>query len=253
MGLDVQIITGPPTSKVSKTKAEAKLRSHPAFPKGASFELSEVEGRWVAAIAKVAGPDDAPPFGGPSEGPAEAEEAPKLPEGPEDSGDESEEKPEKSEDKGEDKGEKGGLEAQVAHLTELLTKVVDALGLGEPEGSPVPDEIPHEGPPAPPPGVAPDGKTHTVHERSMKPGETPPGATPVGAPAFAKVDDSHPWKGVLGKKRTFTLEEPIGDQKLSDVRQEILALANGTGYEIRQLTEGQLDGQRTAKVLMQKV
>jgi hypothetical protein len=47
----VQIIVGPPTSKVAKADAEAKLIAHPQFPKEADFTLEEVEGRWIAAIA----------------------------------------------------------------------------------------------------------------------------------------------------------------------------------------------------------
>jgi hypothetical protein len=107
------------------------------------------------------------------------------------------------------------VEHQLAQLTDMLTKITDALGLSDPSGmvpgmddGAVPPPGGPEGPPGlggPPgagpdkPGVGSDNKMHTVHERSLKPGEAPPGTTPVGAPAFAsvKVDNNHPWKAAI--------------------------------------------------------
>lgn len=266
----VTIITGPPTSKVSKADAEAKLLQHPSFPKGSSYTLDEVEGRWIAAIApKVA----APPFAeeGGDAAPASESDSP-FPSDDGASADKSdgEDKPSddgppKEDGPKDDKGEGGekGLEAQVHHLVEMLTKITDALGLGGPEASPVPGEdAPHEGPPAPPgdhnpaaPGTQlADNKTHTVHERALKPGESPPGTTPIGAPAFAstKVAANHPWADVIGVKRSFVVEEPIGDAKLAAVEAELRGLAQGTGYSLKQLVEGSRDGVRTAKALISK-
>jgi hypothetical protein len=265
----VQIITGPPTSKVSKADAEAKLIAHPQFPKNADFTLEEVEGRWIAAIAAKTADgnpfaDNAAPEGG---GGPPAAEGPPSPDGPPEGDDgagsdhaDGEDKPE-----GKEKGdkEKGGEKSEIAHLTQLVTLLVQALGLDPNGASPVPgvddphggpDGLPSEegGPSEGPPEPGSDNKTHTVHERALKPGEAPPGSTPVGAPAFASVADDHPWKGVLGQKRTFKVEEEIGDQPLSSVHAELSQLANGTGYRVAQLTEGQQDGRRVARALISR-
>lgn len=262
MKTKIEIIKGPPTSKVTKEAAERQLLAHPQFPKGASYTLDDVEGRWIAAISKVAGPpafaDDeggespAPESDGPPSDDAPSDEGPDLGPPDDDEGP-SEEKGEKKEEK----GEKGELN----EIKELLTVLLTALGLspGGPEDSPVPgpDGAGPDGPPGPPPGGpegGPDGgheKQVVRHERSLKPGESAPGTTPVGAPSFSSVSDDHPWKAIIGKKRTFPVEEEIGDATLASVRSELSKLAKGTGYEIKQLREGRTsDGRRTAKALI---
>lgn len=261
----VQIIAGPLTSKVSKADAEAKLTQHPQFPKEADFVLEEVEGRWVAAIApKVA---EGNPFGGGGEdaGGPPSPDGPPTPEGPEGDSGESpdgsgDEKPEGEDKPKDEKGEKGGEKSEIAHLTQLVTLLVQALGLDPSGANPAPGvDDPHGGPPSEeggphegPPGPGADDKTHTVHERALKPGEAPPGSTPVGAPAFASVADDHPWKGVLGKKRTFKVEEEIGDQTLASVHSELKQLAEGTGYRVAQLQEARQDGRRVARALISR-
>lgn len=261
-----RIITGPPVDKVSREEAEAKLKAHPQFPKNASFALENVEGRWIAAITepveKTAAPPDAFEDGGGAgdtpAGPPEPSEAPKGPdetpsdEAPDDAGD-GEDKP-KGEKK--EKGEKGELN----EIKELLTTLVTALGLAPAPDSPVPGL--DEGPPPPPPGDSPaapdspggDGKTHTVHERALKPGEAPPGTTPIGSPAFANVRDDHPWKQLLasGEVKDFKLAEVIDeDEKMSDIITELRGLATEAGVKLEQVTEGRNDsGQRIAKALV---
>jgi hypothetical protein len=253
------IITGPLTDKVSKEEAASTLVRHPQFPKNASYTLEEVEGRWIAAFTpKEAAPPEAfADGGGPGDtpaGPPEPGEAPKGPplddEAPDDEPSEDEKPKGDKNDKG--KGEKGEL----GEIKELLTLLVTALGLGAgPEDSPIPGA--DEGPPPPPPGVPPDApggdnKTHTVHERALKPGEAPPGTTPIGSPSFAHVREDHPWKDILGVKRTFKLEEPIGDEPISSVAAELHALAAETrGYKVEQLREGRDgSGQRIARALI---
>lgn len=268
MKLQAKIVTGPETSKVSKEDAEKQLRSHPAFPKSAAVELEEVEGRWVAAIAtatKEAGPfppsdDEGPPAEEKPE--AFSEDGPPSDDGDGDSDDGGEAPDFGGEDKPEGDGEKKEKgEKGLDEVLHLLTTLLTALGI-HPEGpdSLIPGE---EGPPAPPGGDVPppgppaagpdDGKHHTVHERSLKPGESPPGSTPIGAPSFAavKVADDHPWRDAIGVKRSFPVEEPIGDASLADVKAELDSLAEGTGYSVKQLVEGKTsDGQRTAKALI---
>jgi hypothetical protein len=274
MKLEAKIVTGPESSKVSKEMAEKQLRSHPAFPKGAAVELEEVEGRWIAAIASVK--EGEFPFEPSEEGPSDDKPEPPVSEdGPSEeapeSDDEGSEDHEKSETPGEEKKEHGkdkkGEGGEIEHLVHLVTTLLTALGIN-PEGA-GDSHVPglDEGPPAPPGGDIPggppsgppvpsegDGKNHTVHERSLKPGEAPPGSTPIGSPAFAstKIAEDHPWANAIGVKRSFPVEEVIDeDQSLADVKAELDAIAAGTGYEVKQLVEGRNKaGQRTAKALI---
>lgn len=258
--MEIRIIKGPPVARMSRTAAEKKLQEHPAMKDVESFELRDVEGTWVAAVVlskeaskhsappPFAPPEEAPVDGPPTDGPP-SEEGPPEEGPPADEGDE--EKP-----KGEEKGEgKKGLEHQVEALTHMLTKLMDALGLSDPAGPEGP--MGHEGDPsAPPMEGAPDtagsdGKTHTVHERALKPGEAPPGTLPVGSPTFASVQPNHPWKDYVGVKRSFTLEEPIGDRTMASVRDELNTIAKGTGYSIKRAKEGLRDGVRVARVIVQ--
>lgn len=246
------IIVGPPTSKTSRKEAESKLIAHPAFPKKAEYELDEVEGRWIAAIVQSAPPAflDGGGAGETPDGPPKPDEAPEGPPSDEIPEEESpdEDKPKDDEPKGEK-----GLEGAIKHLVEILTPIAEALGGGlGPDASPVPGD---DGPPPPPPGAGPpdDGPNKIRHERSLKPGEAPPGTTPIGAPSFASVRADHPWKDILGKKKTFKLEEPISeDEKLSSINAELQSLAAETqGYKIEQLTEARSsDGQRIARALV---
>jgi hypothetical protein len=275
------IIPGPPVTQLAKEAAVDLLKSHPRFPKNASFTVEEIDGRWVAAYAE----DDltkqsAPPFGGgeggppaPDAGPPAPEEGPPSEEAPPSDDEGGEEGPPKEEGEGEkgegkEHGEKG-VEAQLHAVTEMLHTIVTALGLdvgagdsmipGE-EGSQhapgpsSPDSVSPAGPDTDPNASGsqgPDGKTHTVHERALKPGEAQPGSTPIGAPAFASVSDDHPWKEVIGKVRSFSTEEVIDeDATMATVAAELNRLAEGTGYRVEQLREARENGQRVAKALL---
>lgn len=267
MELDLHIVKGPPVAKVSRVAAERKLAEHPEVQRAAEWKLREIEGIWVAAVAvpRTAGVKTAspPPFAPaeeapPSEGPPAPTDGPPSDEGdaPDDNempGDE--EKPEGDEGKGEEKG-KGGVEHQVEMLTHMMHELMSALGLGAPAGPPE-GPMGHEDPgAAPPPPSADasggDGKSHTVHERALKPGEAPPGTLPVGSPTFASTHPDHPWSGIVGKKRSFTLEEAIGNKTMAAVRAELSALAAGTGYSVKRAKEGvNEDGVRVARVIVQ--
>jgi hypothetical protein len=229
---NIQIIAGPFTAQASREEAETGLKQHPQFPKNASYKLDALEGRWVAAISspskKQAGPFDEEPVvpdeGGDPAGDFEVDDV-------------IEDDSELSEDLGED-GEESDTD-KINHLTELVEKMVDALGLsdeGEGEETPVPEEdMMEEPPPAPP---APAGPA--------------PEPTAVGAPAFSNVQvpSDHPWKSVIGKVRSFNVEEPIGEAKMAQVHKELSKLGSPFGYAISQLTESERNGQRTAKAII---
>ena len=229
----VSIIPGPLTSKVSKEDAEDKLTNNPRFPKDSSYTLDEVEGRWVAAIVEADGPPP-PPLDTPEDF-ASLDDTP-------------EETPEKPKDEKEDKDKDKSIEDKVEHLTDLLTKVVDALGLGDKPEKPAED--------APPSPDSPEDdahhKDHLIHERALKPGEAPPGTTPVGAPAFSNVREDHPWKNVAGQAATFTVEDEVGNTPLSEVQGELKALASEIGYTVKQVRHSEDNGTYKVAALISK-
>lgn len=268
MSIEVEFLPGPLTSAMPRTSAERAISQHPAIREGAKYALEQMDGRWVAAIVHTAGE---PPFGG--GGPADAEEeapAPKS-EGPDDaepsegpdvpkpdSAGGGEEGPPKHEDgKG---GDKGG---DLHQLMQMLQQVMEALGLpvgmgdsmvpGADEGSMPPPAGPPHGPGGPMPGGPPHqpgdvATQHVVHERVTKPGETPPGGTPVGAPAFASVRSDHPWAHIAGKVASFDVTSEIGDTPLNEINSELQALASELpGYKVARLREDRDNhGQRVA-------
>lgn len=106
-------------------------------------------------------------------------------------------KPSKSDGDKPEGGKGGGVEEQILHLVQQILHAVqpgggvgnDASGLA-PGGPPPPPPGP-SGPPGPggPPGAgAPGGKPKSMFPpKALKPGDTPPGGTPIGAPAFASA------------------------------------------------------------------
>ena len=263
MELETHIIKGPPVARITRTAAEAKLKEMPEVANATSYNLREIEGIWVAAVTvpKVAGDltkESAPPPFAPPEADAPAEDGPAPDDGAGADNADGEPKPSDEGDGegGEEKGGEKSLEHQVEALTHMLGTLMEALGLGDPGAE---GPMGHEGEPGPPgpdmggpdAGAGPPDKHHQIHERAMKPGEAPPGTTPIGSPAFASVQPDHPWAGVIGKKRTFTLEEPIGDRTMASVREELNQIAAGTGYSIKRAKEGVKDNIRVARVIVQ--
>lgn len=213
---------------LSQEQALLALQSQPEFTPGTRIaSIRRKENYWVASILqpKVAAPPPAFADDGESDGPpvddAPSDEAPDD-EAPTDEpdGDEGldiDGPPSDDEGKPKDKkGEKGDKEGEILSL---LHTIIDALGLDAgPEGMGGPDALgpdaggpaappaPHHGPGAggPPkgPGAGPG--------RPMKPGEAPPGATPVGAPAFASVADqiTAQMRPLVGRSAQITLKAP---------------------------------------------
>jgi hypothetical protein len=271
METEIQIVPGPSSTRLTKEAAAEGLVKMPGFPKGASYTLKDVDGRWFAAVVvpkeltKESAPfppgGDGPPSGPPTGGPDE-ESGPPSEDGP--PTDEGEDKPKGDDDKSSEGAPKEdgklSLEHQLANLTDMLTKITDALGLSSPADGmvPGPDDgavPPPDGPPGlgggedgvPKPGEGPDGKTHTVHERSLKPNEAPPGTTPVGAPAFGSVQEDHPWKAAIeAGVKEFEVESAIGDQPIATVAHELKTLAAPYGYVVTDLAPSGGGNSRTA-------
>jgi hypothetical protein len=271
MAFDIKIVRGPQVVQgFSKEAAAEKLVALPGFPANAQYTIEEINGQYIAAVVspKTAefppSPDD--------------ESGPPAPEGPP-SDDSEESGPPKSDEEKKDDGPpssegapkeegKQSVDHQLANLTDMLTKITDALGLSTPADSMVPgaDEGPPGlGPDGPPPGleegtgedpsmgkkpgIGSDNKMHTVHERSLKPGEAPPGTTPVGAPSFAsvRVEDGHPWKDAIeAGVKEIEVESVIGNSSISTVAAELKGYAEPYGYIVTDLAPKGAGDQRTA-------
>lgn len=275
MDTEIKIVRGPSSTRLAKEAAASELEKQPGFPEGASYTIEEIDGRWIAAVVM---PKEAAPFppGGGDEAPSGPPSGPPSDDSesgpPSDEGDEKPEGEKKDEggdepsSEGPPKQEHGGVEHMLANLTDMLTKITDALGLSTPadgmipgadDGAvPPPGGPPHGGPSAPgdsdpstPGKQGPDGKIHTVHERSLKPGEAPPGTTPVGAPAFAsvQVEDGHPWKDAIESNvKEFEVESDIGDAAISTVAAELRQLAEPYGYQVTDIAPNGVGTSRTA-------
>jgi hypothetical protein len=266
MEFDIKIVRGPQVVEgFSKEAAADQLEKLPGFPPDATYEIEEIDGRYVAAVVipKTAAPfppnsDDSSSDGPPSDS---EESGPPKPDSKDDSGDDKgEDGPPSSEGAPKEEG-KVSVEHQLANLTDMLTKITDALGLSTPADSMIPGVDDPMGPPpglpgegtdpamGKKPGVGSDNKMHTVHERSLKPGEAPPGTTPVGAPAFAsvQVEDGHPWKAAIESgSKEIEVESPIGDTPISVVAAELKSLAEPYGYIVTDLAPSGSGTSRTA-------
>lgn len=274
---NVEFIPGPSATSVSREDAEAGL-VRIAKKRGAeSYAIEQMGGRWVAALVTADSP-----FGGPSDqdeespapkgdGPAESTPAPFGDDADtgEDTGDDAPEGLDDSEGPDTDADKKDLKEDkkeghELKQLTDLLHSIADFLGVPThgAEDSPVPgpdgDVPPPPGPPGaggppggPAPSVDPEGKEHIVHERALKPGETPPGAAPVGAPAFASVREDHPWAHLAGKTASFRAALPLDDNtSIVEATKQAAALADEIGYNHKVTESVDDNGNRIAVALI---
>jgi hypothetical protein len=280
----IRFAQGPSSKLMTQEEALEKLTSHPDFPKGAEVAVINTGGRWLAAISESDWKTADNPFGGPPDeekGDSGEPDGPPAPDkgsvdtdGDGDTGGDSDGDgdgpPKGDEHKEHGEGDKGGDKAVLHELLGIVTQMAQALGIappGGPEEGMVPGaEGPEGGDMAPPPpgppgpphghgGPPPGGADQTVqHQRALKPGEAPPGTTPVGAPAFAStsVPDDHPWKDQIGKTATFTVKHVIPeDYSLAKVNSELTRVAYGTGFKVKQIGEAQDEhGRRIAKALI---
>jgi hypothetical protein len=279
MSSTVQIIPGPSTSEVTRSRAEAGLKQIASRRQASTYTIDEVDGNWVGALVfetatKVS---DGNPFGGGGEEEAPSPDpgagAPSA--GPDDDADSSDGPPPSDggsdgpPSDGDDKGKKDkkGESGEIKQVLDALHAIADALGVplatdgmvpgaddgtGGPPGGPggPPPGPPGLGGPAgpPPPGGPPGAAAPPGH--SMKPGMTPPGGTPVGAPAFASVRPDHPWAHVAGKLPHFRAAVQIGEQPMEQVVSSISELAREIGYQAKVRESRDDDGNRIAVALL---
>jgi hypothetical protein len=268
--------TGPKINTMTREAAIEAAKTSPQFPKGADdITVEELDGHWVAAIHVADSP-----FGGPadetddgpgpkSEGPGDTKpdnDGPPKDESSDDNDgdDEDNDGPPHKEPDGDEHG-KGSESHEIKALFDLVNQIAVALGIPDLGGeSPVPGEEPSEGPPGPdaggPPGAgAPPAPEEVHHEKALKPGEVPPGQTPVGAPAFSSTNpiiargEKHPWEGLIGVAATFEVEERVPDHySAADVDAELSEVAYGTGFKVKQaqIWTDEHTGHRIAKALI---
>lgn len=169
---------------LSQERALRSLQDHKDFVDGTKIAGIRREGQvWVAKILEpvTAAEDDLPSDDDVEIGPPPSEDKPEPP------------KPEPSED--EEKVEEGKEhenkeEGKLNHIEGLLKKIVDALGIDDGEDGGLP-----KGPPddlsmdmGPGPGGPPGGPADRLPKKEkLKPGDVPPGVTPIGAPSFSSV------------------------------------------------------------------
>lgn len=271
----IYFATGPKVETMTREAALAAAKESPQFPKDADdITIEELDGHWVAAIHVADNP-----FGGPadetsdapgpkSEGPGDTKPddgPPKDDDGDSDDGGSDDGPPHKEPDG--DEG-KGGEKHEIGALLDLVTQIATALGIQPPgaEGGMVPGEEPPMGPPGPdagppaPPGAGgPPAPDKLQHEKALKPGEVPPGQTPVGAPAFSHINpiiargEKHPWEPLIGVAATFEVEERVPDHyAAADVDEELREVAYGTGFKVKQtqVYTDEKTGHRIAKALI---
>lgn len=177
---------------LSQERALISLQEHPDFRPGTKIAGLKREGqRWVATLIepKTSADDE---DGDPE--PKNETGEPVIPDIAEDVDDEKDSEsdgPDSPLDKiGEPKEHIESEEETLGQIKSLLEKVIDALGIdaGEDGGLPKgPDEIApplDAAPPPPKPAPKPDRPN-----QKLKPGDVPPGGTPLGAPAFSSIQE----------------------------------------------------------------
>lgn len=136
----------------------------------------------------------------------------------------------------------------------LLKQILHALqgGAGPDSGMGGPDGPHGAGPDGPPPGGS-GGKAPVPHP--LKPGETPPGRTPINAPAFSKVQLNERVAAVSKRARTIVIsrnyETPHANNEEREARfKDTVAgareVAAANGYKLKQ---GRFEGDRSIKIL----
>lgn len=194
---------------LNQSEALIGLQTHPTWKQGSLVKSLRKRGNvWVAEVLEPKTAEFPPgeDEGGGSDTPPKddkpKDDAPSDDEGSSDGPPGADGPPTPGDKPGEDKGPeagKGNTEEQILHvLTQLLHAVQgggtlngpgpdDALGPDPLAGGGPPPPKGPAGPPGPPGAGGPPGAKAPKGPPAMKPGMTPPGGTPVGAPAFASV------------------------------------------------------------------
>lgn len=252
--------------RMSKEEAEASLLHQ--FPGSEVLDLNRRGDKWAATLLMPhnaefppsdEGGDDSgeeskpkekdsegSSEGGSSEGPPKADKSPSGEEGPEGHG-----------------GPGGGIEHAVAELTSLVHMIADSMGILPPPAVPGADDMGMGGgmggPPAPPhgPPMGPEGgggghiqpgggPQEIVHKTKLRPGETPPGVTPIGSPAFSSVQSSQ-----LQRMASFDAFDDTPHKTIKEAKDELEAIYGPYGFKVRQIKRVE-NGRRLAAKLSRR-
>jgi hypothetical protein len=225
-----------PAKGMTREAAVDSIRSSTQFADGTEIlDIKRRGDKWVATLLEPhtaefpPPPDDSEDNGGPpkaeksessdsdsdSKGPPDGDKGPKPPEG--------------------DKGPSG----EMAMMMDLMMAIADKLGVvpgaAAPgaEDSPMPGEVPPP-PPGPPgpsaggPAGGPPGHQEIVHKTKLKPGDTPPGVTPIGAPAFASTNQ-------LSRMASFDAFDDTPGKSIKQAKDELEAIYGPHGFKVRQI------------------
>lgn len=141
---------------------------------------------------------------------------------------------------------KGGEKAELSAVLDILSLIADKLGVGP--GAMAPggeDPMMGGGPPPPPPPGPPMGgpaQMDVRHKTKMKPGDAPPGSTPIGAPAFAST---------LARLASFDAFDDTPGKSIKTAKEELESLYGPHGFQVRQIKRVE-NGKRLAAKLTRR-
>jgi hypothetical protein len=228
-------------SAIRLSKDEAKASIARQFKDSELLELRRRGDKWVATLlmpkkAEFPPSDDddteekkPPKDDSESLDDGPSDDSPFPPEPDDDAGEGGPEGP------GEGKGEKPEI-AALHELTSLVHAIADKLGIvpmggeapGAMDGAPLP---PPPGPPGPEgPGGGGPAPQEVIHRTKLKPGEAPPGATPIGSPAFAHVEAAQ-----LARMQSFDAFDDTPNKTIKQARAELEKLYSPHGFRVRQI------------------
>lgn len=214
------------------SREDAKLSLEKQFEGTELLDIKRRGDKWVATLLEpktaefppkdeeTDSEESAPPK---DEGGSEENESPPSP----DEGGDSDGPP-----KGPPK-EKGGEKVELSALLDLVSQIADKLGIIPGGAVPGAEDPMAAGPPVPPPpgppsphgGVGGEGHQEIVHRTKMKPGDTPPGVTPIGSPAFAS----------LSRMASFDAFDDTPGKSIKEAHAELQALYGPYGFQVRQI------------------
>ena len=216
-----------PAKGRTREAAIQSIKESPQFPDGTEIlDIKRRGDKWIATLLEPHTAEFPPPSDDEESGPPTDEGPPKA---------------EKSES-GDGDSDSKGPSGEMAMMMDLMMAIADKLGVvpgpAAPgaEDSPVPGEAPPPppGPPAPaggPPGAGggPPGHQEIVHKTKLKPGDTPPGVTPIGAPAFASVSND------LSRMASFDAFDDTPGKSIKQAKDELEAIYGPHGFKVRQI------------------
>jgi hypothetical protein len=220
-------------------RADAKRSLESQFKDSEVLELNRSGDKWVATLlepktAEFPPPKDDDETSAPPEAKDDSEES-DTPDGPP-----KDDAPEEGDGPPKPEGPKGE-KAEITALLDLVHQIADKLGImpgpaapGAEDG-PLPDG-PMPPPPGPPgiphdPGVGGEGHQEIVHRTKLKPGDTPPGVTPIGTPAFASTHEA----STLSRMASFDAFDDTPNKSIREAKAELEALYGPHGFKVRQI------------------